>query len=154
MNARRLNYSRGKTVSIDSCAGSETSIEYFRLPPILTFSSNLVDDCNVTIRNDPNTSVESNKSCCSYRKDSTSSAEKDGSSSSSDCESETSVEEAKGDDPAPIISKNASPFSLLAERLNEEAADTKTPLIGEPKIVKVQKGNARFEKVKEQGKNF
>lgn len=158
VNTRRLTYSRGKTVSIDSCTGSETSIEYFRLPPILSFSSNLVDDCNVTIRNDPNTSVESNKSCCSCRKDSSSSIEKNDCSSSSECESETSAEDDRGDDQVPVITKNITPTLSLdkeknvAERMSDEPAEVKTPFINETKNVKLQRGNIRFEKVKEQGK--
>lgn len=157
VNTRRLNYSRGKTVSIDSCNGSETSVEYFRLPPILTFSSNLVDDCNVTIRNDPNTSVESNKSCCSFRKDSSSSIEKNDCSSSSECESETSAEDDKCDEQVPVITKTITPtLSIdkekhLAERMNDEPAEVKTPFISEPKNLRIQRGNVRFERVKEQG---
>lgn len=157
---RRANYMKGKTISTDSCYGSETSVEYFRLPPILTSSLNSMDDCNVVLRNDPNTSMESNKSCCSIRCESVSSVDKsEESSSSSEAESESTVEKEVPNvctDIVPAIRTNPTAIlekERIAERSvfrEQQLVEAKAPRISDIKV-KQQKANIPAEKTKEQG---
>ena len=158
--ARRACFTKKKTISNDSCYGSETSVEYFRLPPILSSSLSSMDDCNVAIRNDPNTSMESNKSFCSVRGESVSSSEKSEESfSSSDSENEDSTEEDVQD--KTVIPSIVSPPHAGAEKektitlenimTREPPVEAKVPAINNPRN-RIQKPRAPIERIKEQGK--
>ncbi len=152
---RRADYSKRKNVSFESCNGSETSIEYFRLPPILTSSLNSADDCNVVIRNDPNTSMESNKSYCTARCESAFSVDKT-EDSTSDSESETESSRDSGvqnirTNIVPPIQYTESPQIAEKDRSKETPAEIRTPLIGDTKTTRPTKITTRVEKVKEQG---
>ncbi|XP_065216977.1 leucine-rich repeat-containing protein 49 [Planococcus citri] len=167
---KRASFTKRKTVSVDSCNGSETSIEYIRLPPILTSSLGILDDCNVVMNADPNTSLESNKSYCSVRCESASSFDKStDSSSSSDDESDDSVEPEVPNvnhDSVPAIKNNAvsNPVSVEKEKISntekyplikELHSEVKTPVISDAKIIKPQKSiPSRNEKTKEQGGDY
>lgn len=155
--ARRASFSKGKTVSKDSCYGSETSVEYFRLPPILTSSLNSLDDGNVVLRNDPNTSMESNKSFGSIHCESDSSTEKsEETSASSESESKSIVEKNLGNDT--VLAARTKPPSVevvdsMTEKnlLKQQQEESKTSVISDGKM-KLQKTGTPFDKTKEQGK--
>lgn len=154
--ARRASFSKGKAVSKDSCYGSETSVEYFRLPPILTSSLNSLDDGNVVLRNDPNTSMESNKSFGSIHSESDSNTEKsDDTSASSESESKSTVEKDLGNET--VVAARMNPPSVevdsMVEKnlLKQQQEESKTSVISDGKI-RLQKTGTPFEKTKEQGK--
>lgn len=165
---KRANYSKRKTISADSCNGSETSIEYFRLPPILTSSLGILDDCHVVMNTDPTTSLESNKSYCSIRCESASSIDKSTeSSSTSESESENSVDQEVpivSTDIVPTIKNNSVPTASNVDKekcpsstekyplIKDQHIEIRTPVINDVKISRPQKTvPGRVEKVKEQG---
>lgn len=154
---KRANYTKRKTMSADSCNGSETSIEYFRLPPILTSSLSILDDTAV-MNIDPNTSLELNKSYCSIRCESASSIEKSSeNSSSSESDTDDSVKPEPSNicnDIVPVIKNNSVAASIVEKEkypLIKDQHDVKTPLISDAKTKPQKSVPSRIEKVKEQG---
>lgn len=158
--SKHANYVKRKANSIDSCNDSETSVEFFCLPPILTSSLNM-DDGNVIFRKDPNLSIKSANNFCGIHCKSVLSEEKtDESLSSSQSENSSTDEDnvAKVCDNTVLVEYNnvmpIRPTEKEKGNVEKTQMEIKTPYINALKNVKSPKQIIRNEKTGEQGKEF